>query len=207
MTRSAFVPQNHETEIKTSFQPMLFFCFEVESHFCQHLLNRFNFPHDKIMCNLSIEETLIHVSKILCEAKTYNSKNTFPICRALLPELESPLDIQKMDERIITIIDTIEKNIDVNHELEDLANLVQLSTGRTTHLFREQIGISIRRYRIWKRMQNVLRLYLKGQSMTDAAIASGFSDSSHFSNSCRKLLGLTPSQFFHTDKIIELYVD
>lgn len=207
LTRSAFIPQNHETEIKTSSQPMLFFCFEVESHFYQHLLARYGFSRDQLVCDLIAEDELITAARNLCTSTQYNSENTFPICQALLPELESSLDIQKMDKRIVRIIDEIEENIDVNHELEVLANLVQLSTGRITHLFREQIGISIRRYRIWKRMQNVLRLYLKGHSMTDAAIASGFNDSPHFSNSCRKLLGLTPSQLFQADKTIELYVD
>jgi AraC-like DNA-binding protein len=60
-------------------------------------------------------------------------------------------------------------------------------------LFLRDIGISPRAWMLWNRLVHALRLTLSGVSLTTAAMAAGFADQAHFSRTCRRLLGYTPS--------------
>jgi len=78
----------------------------------------------------------------------------------------------------------------------DLAQVVTLSESRMQHLFKEQIGVPIRRYILWMRIRHVLDLALAGCSLTLAANQSGFSDSAHFSRTFKSMFGIAPSMLF-----------
>jgi AraC-like DNA-binding protein len=85
-----------------------------------------------------------------------------------------------------------------------LANAVSLSPSRLAHLFAEQVGVPIRRYRLWRAIREAIRLCLSGASLTEAAHATGFSDSAHFSNSFRDLFGMTPSLLLSQRAALEI---
>ena len=76
---------------------------------------------------------------------------------------------------------------------EELAALVHLSPTRFSHWFVEQTGLPLRSYAKWLRLSHAIQLLASGSSMTEAAHASGFSDSAHFSRTFRALLGIDPS--------------
>ncbi|WP_375000125.1 helix-turn-helix transcriptional regulator [Aeromicrobium sp. CTD01-1L150] len=77
--------------------------------------------------------------------------------------------------------------------LQDVAAEVGLSASRLRHLFAEQLGLSFRRFVLWLRLQRAAEEVLSGATLTDAAHAAGFADSSHLSNVTRETFGLTPS--------------
>lgn len=74
-----------------------------------------------------------------------------------------------------------------------LAALVHLSPTRFSHWFVEQTGLPLRSYAKWLRLSKAVQHLASGSSITDAAHASGFSDSAHFSRTFRALLGIDPS--------------
>ena len=100
------------------------------------------------------------------------------------------------DPRIEQVIDMIRGEPSRSHSVKRLANAVHLSPSRLIHLFREQIGIPIRRFTVWTRVREVIRLVVDGTSLTDAAHAAGFSDAAHMSNSFRRMFGFAPSALF-----------
>ena len=75
----------------------------------------------------------------------------------------------------------------------ELATLIGLSESRMQHVFKEQMGIPIRRYVLWMRLRHVLELALSGSSLTTAAHSSGFSDLAHFTRTFRATFGIKPS--------------
>ncbi len=71
--------------------------------------------------------------------------------------------------------------------LEDVARHVGLSPGRARHLFVDQTGLPFRTYLLWLRLMRAVELFSAGSSLTSAAHGAGFSDSSHFSRTFRRM--------------------
>jgi AraC family transcriptional regulator len=76
--------------------------------------------------------------------------------------------------------------------LVDAAAHVGLSSGRARHLFVESTGLPFRTYLLWLRLTKALELFSAGASLTEAAHAAGFSDSSHLSRTFRRMFGIAP---------------
>jgi AraC-like DNA-binding protein len=74
-----------------------------------------------------------------------------------------------------------------------LAARVGLSAGRLSHLFSAEVGLPLRPYVRWLRLQQAAALLGTGASLTTAAHAAGFTDSAHLSHTFRRTFGLTPA--------------
>lgn len=81
---------------------------------------------------------------------------------------------------------------DPNAPLPILAADVGLSASRVTHLFRDQVGISLRAYRSWVRFLLAAEALRDGASLTDAAHHAGFADVAHLHRTFRHHFGLQP---------------
>lgn len=110
------------------------------------------------------------------------------------------------DARIEQVVQIIRDEPGRSHTLPHLADAVHLSPGRLTHLFREQMGIPIRRFTVWTRVRQVVRLAVDGASLTEAAHTAGFADAAHMSNSFRGMFGFSPSTLFATRVPIDINV-
>lgn len=77
--------------------------------------------------------------------------------------------------------------------LATLAHHVQLSSSRLRHLFRQQVGLSVRGYKLWLRLRRAAEHLGHSGSVTEAAYAAGFADSAHLSRSFRRMFGVVPS--------------
>lgn len=77
--------------------------------------------------------------------------------------------------------------------LEALAKAVDLSPGRLMHAFTDSIGLPLRPYLAWLKLQRAAGAIVSGSSLTDAAHAAGFSDAGHMTRTFRRMLGMPPS--------------
>lgn len=77
--------------------------------------------------------------------------------------------------------------------LESLAAAVQLSPDRLMHVFTESIGIPLRPYIAWLRLQRAAAAISRGRSFAEAAHAAGFADAAHMTRTFRRMLGAPPS--------------
>lgn len=128
-----------------------------------------------------------------------------------LEQLISPQDlVQSMfyqsDPRIDRIIKRIRQSVRDNLSAESLAEEVGLSASRLLSLFKQQTGLPIRRYRLWWRLHYALVLIAKGRSLTEAAIYTGFADSSHFSRSFTEMIGFAPSVLTRQTHALKFFV-
>ena len=102
--------------------------------------------------------------------------------------------MSKTDPRIISTVEFIKNDLALGQLSADLlAENIHLSTSRFCHLFKEQIGIPVRRYILWCRIQEAAKELIKGGNFTKAAHAAGFSDSAHFSRTFMEMFGVSPS--------------
>jgi AraC-like DNA-binding protein len=77
--------------------------------------------------------------------------------------------------------------------LKTLAGLAGLSPSRFMHVFTESVGIPVRPYVLWLRLQRAACDLMEGASVTSAAHRAGFSDGAHLTRTFRRMLGATPS--------------
>ena len=106
-----------------------------------------------------------------------------------LPGLGAPAQIAQIEP----VLQYIEDNIQRPIYLADLAPLLQLSLGRTRHVFLQHVGMPFSRYIIWMRLRRVIHLIrIQPQPLGETAIYCGFSDPSHFNRLFKRTFGTLP---------------
>lgn len=109
-----------------------------------------------------------------------------------------------LDERVHRVTQAIRDSLqDETYAIDELADGVFLSPSRLMHLFREQIGIPIRRYVLWKRVMAAIHHILGGANLTQAALESGFADSAHMSRTFKEMFGVPPSTLFKNSRFVQ----
>lgn len=117
-----------------------------------------------------------------------------------LPRIEAPLD-----RRIEQVVRSLKQDLPEGLTVEQLASSVELSSHRFMHLFKEQMGLPVRRYILWLRANRAVRLLKEGLSLTDAAHAAGFADSAHMSRTFKEMVGIHPSFFFKDSRFVQAH--
>ncbi len=110
----------------------------------------------------------------------------------------------RLDERIEAILHHIATNIHVKLDTKTLTGVAHLSESRLLHLFKEQMGLPIRNYIQWYRLQLALKCVLRGAKLTQAAHEAGFADQAHLSRTCVNMMGVPPSLIVKNSKFIQV---
>ena len=98
--------------------------------------------------------------------------------------------------RLKQAIDYIDRHLDENIKIKDVAKSIGISQYYFCRLFRESMGIAPYRYVIQQRMSKVKALIQENQlSLSDIAIECGFSSQSQMTHHFRKLVGTTPKVY------------
>jgi AraC-like DNA-binding protein len=120
-------------------------------------------------------------------------------CREFLPA------VPPLDARSKTLMEMLCDR--PRSSLAELAKSLNLSYHRTSHLFAETVGISVRTYQLWQKLYRAGGPRLRGASLTEAAHAAGFVDSAHYSNAFQTAYGRSPTDMFKTRRVIVFYRD
>jgi AraC-like DNA-binding protein len=126
------------------------------------------------------------------------------LCNSVLNALlEAPVLPKPIDPRIEKALSLIERSQHQKISSKTIAQQIYLSESRFIHLFSEQMGIPLRRYLLWLRLIQGIKVALEGVSLTSAAHEVGFADSAHFSRTFKETFGLTPSELFKNSKFVQ----
>ena len=79
--------------------------------------------------------------------------------------------------------------------MDALAERANLSASRFRHLFREQLGVSLKRYQLHLKCQRALALWRSGMNFTELAVAAGFYDQPHLNRTLRAMFDALPSRY------------
>ncbi|MCP1625896.1 helix-turn-helix domain-containing protein [Pseudomonas nitroreducens] len=118
------------------------------------------------------------------------------LCRQIGPDLQRlatglrELPRRQLDPRLEKALQRIRALDDGALPAQSLAEAASLSLSQLERLFSGTLGLSVRRLVLWQRLRQALRLAMAGDSLTNAAIATGFADSAHFSRSVRSQFGI-----------------
>jgi AraC-like DNA-binding protein len=117
---------------------------------------------------------------------------------AWLDGLVGPVAPPPVDPRVLNTAALLRTHATDTLTLAELAERVDVSESRLMHLFKADVGVPIRRFRLWERMRQLTQHVAAGDSLTMAALAAGFADSAHLSHGFRDMFGIPASQILNS---------
>lgn len=110
-------------------------------------------------------------------------------------------DASRRDERITAVLDMLRGLDEIPEDIvQRLCGAVCLSQSRLSHIFKENVGISLHRYLAWEKMRKGYVNYRKYGNITEAAMRAGFDSPSHFAATCKRMFGISFSDFVKGEK-------
>jgi len=117
-------------------------------------------------------------------------------CRWL--DLAAPAARTAIDPRITQAARRILDDPAAAVSSRELAVAAGLSESRFLHLFRDDLGTSLRRYRIWVKLVHAGTAIAAGANLTEAAMKAGFASPSHLADRFKTTFGLSASRLLAT---------
>lgn len=109
------------------------------------------------------------------------------------------IHMPSIDNRIKEVLQLIQiKDIIDKETIKELSNQTCLSQSRLSHLFKAHTGIALNRYLVIMRVKKTYEYYNQGYNITDSCMMAGFDSPSHFAYTCKKMFGISFSDFSKT---------
>lgn len=105
-----------------------------------------------------------------------------------------------IDDRIISVIDEVQSGRLLFKTVPEIASIFAISVSRLEHLFMQNTGMRLKNYMLMIKLKMAYQIIAQGESITEAAMNAGFSDSAHLAATAKKTTGISISQFFSSHK-------
>ena len=97
------------------------------------------------------------------------------------------------------VADFIEEHLDEDITLQQVAEVAQLSRYHFARAFKQSFGLPPHRYHMSRRMERAKELLQeRTRSVTQVGLMLGFAETSSFTTSFRRAVGITPSDYRRT---------
>lgn len=122
----------------------------------------------------------------------------------LIPNVPVPFT----DQRVLEIIEHLRTHPADKLDVGALTASQHLSDAHVMRLFKRETHLTLRQVQSWVRMRCAVEWIAQGYKLTAAASLAGYADEAHFSNSFKRIFGLSPSALFAPEKQTEItYLD
>lgn len=113
---------------------------------------------------------------------------------------------QTNDKRVYSCIEVMEsEHLKYKELMAVLTSKVLLSESRLSHLFKENVGTSIKKYHVWNKLKNALELFLNEEvNLKESSLDTEFYDQAHLSKAFKNYLGVNPTDIFNS-RILQLH--
>lgn len=98
------------------------------------------------------------------------------------------------DQRIVDLVERVSDIDCVDFDYGWALRRLALSPSRASHLFTDQVGLSMRSFIAWRRTKEAMCRLANTASVTRVAHEAGFSDSAHLSRTMKSSIGISPSR-------------
>ena len=136
---------------------------------------------------------------IMEERDDFEKKETFYfLIKQLIDKYAEPAaapEPEPVDGEIQGVCEYIEKNYAERVSLDELAQMANRNKYSLLRAFTRIKGITPYRYLEAVRISQAKKLLEQGIEPVEAAMQTGFTDQSHFTNFFKELIGLTPGQY------------
>lgn len=162
-----------------------FLLIEPTSTVAEQLSDKYLYDDNYYAINENIES-------ITKDIKSLSDKEVIQLIDKILLNLDISIEsTHARDTRIEQVISKMISGEWLTYHVKDIAKSVFLSESRLTHLFKEEVGISLKSYILIRRMERAYKLVSSGKKITHAAMESGFSSPAHLAYTCKTLMGIS----------------
>ncbi len=98
---------------------------------------------------------------------------------------------EDIDPRITEIMNRVDSFEFIGRKVSELAGEYGYSESYLAHLFKRETGIPLKNYMLMRQFEYAWIKINKGKKITDAVLDAGFGSSSHFSDVCQKMTGVS----------------
>lgn len=99
---------------------------------------------------------------------------------------------RNLDARLAAVVSAL-RDDPGRWPITEAAARVGLSESRLRTLAREQFGVPLSTWLVWRKLECSAKALATGASLAEAALAGGFADQAHFTRAMRRMFGITPS--------------
>lgn len=122
----------------------------------------------------------------------------FFLLEQILAEYSAPVEKTvrlEPSQQIKALCAYLENHYTENISLDEMLTMTSFGKSYLLRSFTKQVGVSPYRYLQSVRLDRAKKLLQQNVTPIDAAVLSGFSDQSHFTNFFKEFIGLTPKQY------------
>jgi AraC-like DNA-binding protein/mannose-6-phosphate isomerase-like protein (cupin superfamily) len=122
----------------------------------------------------------------------------FFLLEQILAEYSAPVEKTvrlEPSQQIKALCAYLENHYTENISLDEMLTMTSFGKSYLLRSFTKQVGVSPYRYLQSVRLDRAKKLLQQNVAPIDAAVLSGFSDQSHFTNFFKEFIGLTPKQY------------
>lgn len=149
------------------------------------------------------------VSILANSASTMVTAFNIEAYKAFMIEMHGCLGVSyqnnKFDERILDFLKMLEHCTCDDHSIDEYAGNLYLSSSRFSHLFKEQVGITLKSYLTLHQLERAFQNLLSGKRITESALNAGFDSSSHFASTVKRLMGLPARNAIKDSEFLKVY--
>ena len=112
---------------------------------------------------------------------------------------------KQFDDRILAFLKMLEQCSCEEHLIEEYAGKLYVSASRLSHLFSEQVGITLKNYLTLHQLERAFQDLLAGKRITEAALNAGFDSPSHFASTVKRMMGLPARSTIKDSEFLKVY--
>lgn len=134
-----------------------------------------------------------------------NCQEAFQLTQIIIKQIIPEAPRRALDERMQMIFNLIKEQVENQQKIsvDNFADKIGLSSSRLMHLFKDETGMTIRRYILWQRKLIAMNNLINGSTITEAAHNAGFSDAAHLTRTYREFSGVTPSEVWRNSRFVQ----
>jgi AraC family transcriptional regulator of arabinose operon len=103
---------------------------------------------------------------------------------------------EPLDERVASVAGHLREALPERLDVAGLAASVSLSESRLSHLFREETGVTLKRFLLNLKVQQAMACWEPGMTLTEVSATAGFYDQPHLARTIREMFDVLPSRYF-----------
>ncbi len=139
----------------------------------------------------------LNIAKLLLQGVSNTRQSLDILLQSVVDPLTTTYSPRVLDERIQRCIQIISQSNSNALHLQDVAEQVFLSPSHLSHLFKQETGLTFKKFVLHRKLVKSLEAMHNQRNLTDASYIGGFSDQPHFTKAFKKSFGIKPSSSKH----------